>query len=59
MKAENNESVLDKQMDDICEGLRLAIDNEVDTLRREGMPIYVAQNGNIVDLQSTESNKSE
>ena len=59
MKAENNESVLDKQMDDNCEGLRLAIDNEVDTLRREGMPIYVAQNGNIVDLQSTESNKSE
>ncbi len=59
MKAENNESVLDKQMDDICEGLRLAIDNEVDTLRREGMPIYVARNGNVVDLQNADSNEPE
>lgn len=59
MKAVSDEAMLDEQMDDICEGLREAIEKEVDTLRSEGLPIYVAQNGNIVDLQSNESNKSE
>ena len=45
------EQVLDKQLDDICEGLREAVDREVETLQREGFPIYVSDNGRVVDLQ--------
>lgn len=43
--------VLDKQLDEICEGLREAVDREVDTLQRKGLPIYVAENGSVVDDQ--------
>jgi len=49
------EALLDRQMDEICQGLVEAVDREVDTLRREGLPIYVAENGRIVDLQKLPS----
>jgi len=47
------ETLLDLQMDEICQGLIEAVDREVEALHREGLPIYVAENGRIVDLQST------
>jgi len=47
------EKVLDRQLDEICEGFREAIDREVEALRRDGFPIYVAENGTVVDLQAT------
>ena len=53
--ATNDDALLEKRLDDICDGLREAIDREVETLRREGLPIYVSDNGNIVDLNSTTS----
>ena len=49
-KTEN--ALLDKHMDDICEGFKEAIDREVETLRREGFPIYVSDDGKVVDLQT-------
>ena len=51
---QTNEAFLRKRLDDICEGLREAIDREVETLRREGFPIYVSDNGQVIDLQQTE-----
>lgn len=51
---EADELALDKQLDEICEGFREAIDREVETLRREGLPIYVADDDRIVDLQRLE-----
>ncbi len=44
-------ALLKKRLDDICEGLREAIDREVARLHREGLPIYVSDNGKVVDLQ--------
>lgn len=44
---------LDKRLDDICEGFAEAIDSEVERRRREGLPIYVGENGKVVDLQAT------
>ncbi len=52
-----NEALLEKRLDDICDGLREAIDREVETLRREGLPIYVSDNGQVIDLQQTEGEK--
>lgn len=49
--AKLEERALDKQLDEICKGMQEAIQREVKTLRREGMPIYVAENGRIVNLQ--------
>jgi biotin operon repressor len=51
---QSDEALLEQRLDDICEGLREAIDREVETLRREGLPIYVSDNGRIIDLQQTE-----
>ncbi len=47
-------ALLKKRLDDICEGLCEAIDREVARLRREGLPIYVSENGRIIDLQQAE-----
>ena len=44
---ETEERILDKQLDEICEGFREAVDREVETLRRQGFPIY----GSVIDLQ--------
>lgn len=49
---ETENAVLDRRMDDICEALKEAIDREVETLRREGFPVYVSDNGKVVDLQT-------
>lgn len=51
MKSEDE--ILDKELDEICEGFREAIDREVEGLRRDGFPIYVAENGTVVDLQTS------
>lgn len=45
------QAALDRELDEICEGFSEAIDREVETLRREGLPIYVAENGRVVNLQ--------
>lgn len=47
----NEEKALDRQLDEICDGFREAVDREIETLQREGLPIYVAENGSVVDLQ--------
>jgi len=49
----SEEALLDRQMDEICQGLIEGVDREVEALHREGLPIYVAENGQIVDLQTT------
>ncbi len=49
--SKTEDALLDKQLDDICEGLAKAIDQEVERREREGLPIYVAENGKVVDLQ--------
>lgn len=49
------DALLDKRLDDICEGFAEAIDREVERRRREGLPIYVGQNGKVVDLQAAAS----
>jgi len=51
---DKNDALLKKRLDDICAGFREAIDREVEALRREGLPIYVSDNGKIVDLQREE-----
>ncbi len=47
----HSETILDKRLDDLCEGFREAIDHEVERRRREGLPIYVSDNGRVIDLQ--------
>ena len=51
---QTEERVLDEQLDEICKGLREGVDREVETLQREGFPIYISDNGRIVDLQQQE-----
>jgi len=53
-RSQLEEDALDKRMQDICEGLVEGIKREVETLRREGFPIYVAENGRIIDLQKVD-----
>ena len=56
MQHDKTEDVLlDKRLDDICEGFTEAIDREVEALQREGLPIYVGENGKGVDLQAAAS----
>ncbi len=52
--SKTEERALDRQLDEICDGFREAVDREVETLQREGLPIYVADNGRVVDLQKQE-----
>lgn len=47
------DALLDKRLDEICEGFTEAIDREVERRRREGLPIYVAVNGKVIDLQTS------
>ncbi len=49
--AKHDEALLDRRLDDICAGLCEAFEREVRQLRREGLPIYVSDNGKVVDLQ--------
>lgn len=41
----------DLALDKICEGFLEAIDCEIETLRWEGLPIYVSDGDRIIDLQ--------
>lgn len=50
---------LDQRMRDMAEGLTEAIEREVETLRREGLPIYVSEHGEVVDLQEKERDQPE
>lgn len=54
--ATHDDALLARQLDDICEGLREAIEREVESLRREGLPVYISENGNVVDLNPPTSN---
>jgi hypothetical protein len=51
------DALLDKRRDDICEGFTEAIGREVEKLQREGLPIYVAENGQVIDLQAAASTR--
>lgn len=42
-------AILEKRLDQIAEGLREAIRREVARLRRLGLPVYVAENGRVVE----------
>jgi len=53
------DTLLDRRLDDICEGFREGIDREVERRRREGLPIYVAENGKIIDLQVADSSETD
>jgi len=50
-ETEEERMALDKELEEICEGMKEAIDREVETLGREGWPIFVVENGRVVDLQ--------
>jgi hypothetical protein len=50
--------LIDQRLRDMAEGVTEAIDQEVELLRRERLPIYVSDNGKVVDLQQVESNSS-
>ena len=54
---QTSEAHLRKRVEDISEGLREAIDREVETLQRGGFPIYVSDNGRVIDLQEVERQK--
>lgn len=54
-KADVDPAFLRQRLRDMAEGLIEAIDIEVETLRREGLPIYVYRDGKVVDLQQEES----
>ena len=45
----HDDALLKHRLDDICAGLCKAIDREVEQLRYEGLPIYVSDNGKVVD----------
>ena len=51
------DALLDKRLDDICIGFTEAIDREVERRRREGLPIYVAEDGKVIDLQVADSTR--
>ena len=49
-KDTNDDALLAKRLDDICQGLTEAIDREVDRRRRQGLPIHVSENGKVINL---------
>ena len=46
---------LQKRLEAISEGLKEGVRREVRRLRQLGLPIYVARNGKVVDLQSEQA----
>ena len=48
------DAFLDRRLDAICirEGFADSIEHEVEALERDGLPAYVSQNGNIIDLKA-------
>jgi hypothetical protein len=52
------DALLDKRLDEICEGFREGVDREVERRHREGLPIYVAENGKVIDLQIADASGS-
>jgi len=44
---------VEQRLREMAEGLTEAIDREVHRRRREGLPIHVSDNGNIIDLNPT------
>jgi hypothetical protein len=46
------DALLDERLDEICQGFTQAIDREIERRQRDGLPIYVAENGNVIDLQA-------
>ena len=46
---------LEKRLDAICEGLKEGVRREVARLRKLGLPIYVSENGKVVDRQTDRS----
>lgn len=50
-QSNDNDAFLEQRLDAICDGSRKAIDREVERRRKAGLPIYVSENGRVVDLQ--------
>lgn len=50
---------LKKRLEQIAEGLKEGIRREVERLRKLGLPIYVEQNGKIIDLQKNPRKQPE
>ena len=46
---------LQQRLEDICRGLKEGIRCEVARLRKLGLPIYVAENGTVVNRQTSSS----
>lgn len=45
---------IEDQLRKMADGLAEAMRREVETLRREGLPILVSDNGKVVDLRNSE-----
>ena len=48
-KPNNDAEILANRLEQIEEGLREAIRREVARLRQQGLPVYVAENGRVVE----------
>ena len=46
---ESDREFLRRRLDDLCEGLKEGVRREVKRLREEGLPVYVEENGKVVD----------
>ena len=53
----DNDALLEQRLDAICDGSRKAIDLEVERRRKAGLPIYVSDNGRVVDIQKCKSRR--
>lgn len=47
-RSEIDREFLRRRLDAICEGLKEGVRREVARLRREGLPVYVIEDGNVV-----------
>ena len=52
--SESDREFLRRRLDAICEGLKEGVRREVARLRREGLPVYVVEDGNVVDRAGPE-----
>jgi hypothetical protein len=50
---------VEDQLHRMAESLTRAIDQEVEALRSQGWPIYVCENGKVIDLQQTDSHPTD
>ncbi len=51
-RSDTDRAFLRRRLDAICEGLKEGVRREVARLRREGLPVFVIEDGNVVDCAS-------